>query len=91
MERYHISGVPITNDDGKLVGIITNRDIRFERDTSKKIDEVMTKKNLVTADTSISMDDALEIMKEHKIEKLPLVDKNFILSGLITIKDIENQ
>ncbi|MBE6081584.1 MULTISPECIES: IMP dehydrogenase [Tissierellales] len=89
MERYHISGVPITNDDGKLVGIITNRDIRFERDTSKKIDEVMTKKNLVTADTSISMDDALEIMKEHKIEKLPLVDKNFILSGLITIKDIE--
>lgn len=89
MERYHISGVPITNQDGKLVGIITNRDIRFEKDTSKLIDEVMTKDDLVTATQDISMDEALEIMKEHKIEKLPLVDENFMLSGLITIKDIE--
>lgn len=89
MERYHISGVPITNKDGKLVGIITNRDIRFEKDTSKKINEVMTKDNLVTATQDISMDEALEIMKEHKIEKLPLVDENYMLSGLITIKDIE--
>lgn len=89
MERYHISGVPITNDKGKLVGIITNRDIRFERDTTKKIDEVMTKEKLVTANTDISMDEALEIMKKYKIEKLPLVDEDFMLSGLITIKDIE--
>ena len=89
MERYHISGVPITNEDGKLVGIITNRDIRFEKDTSKLIDQVMTKDNLVTANQDISMDEALEIMKEHKIEKLPLIDDNFMLSGLITIKDIE--
>ncbi|MCQ4924131.1 IMP dehydrogenase [Tissierella carlieri] len=89
MERYHISGVPITDEDGKLVGIITNRDIRFEKQTAKKIDDVMTKENLVTAKIDISMDEALEIMKQHKIEKLPLVDDNFMLSGLITIKDIE--
>ncbi|WP_352404816.1 IMP dehydrogenase [Sporanaerobacter acetigenes] len=89
MERYHISGVPITDKDGKLVGIITNRDIRFETDTTKLIDDVMTKKNLVTAQTDISMDDALETMKKYKIEKLPLVDEDFMLRGLITIKDIE--
>lgn len=89
MERYHISGVPITDKDGKLVGIITNRDIRFEKDTTKKIDDVMTKENLVTAPIDISMDDALETMKRYKIEKLPLVDDNRMLSGLITIKDIE--
>ncbi|WP_353093131.1 IMP dehydrogenase [Tissierella praeacuta] len=89
MERYHISGVPITDEDGKLVGIITNRDIRFEKETAKKIDDVMTKKNLVTATIDISMDEALDIMKQHKIEKLPLVDDEFMLSGLITIKDIE--
>lgn len=89
MERYHISGVPITDDTGKLVGIITNRDIRFEKQTSKLIDDVMTKENLVTAKMDISMDEALDIMKQHKIEKLPLIDENFMLSGLITIKDIE--
>ena len=89
MERYHISGVPITDEDGKLVGIITNRDIRFEKETTKKIDDVMTKKNLVTAKIDISMDEALDIMKQHKIEKLPLIDDNYMLSGLITIKDIE--
>ena len=89
MERYKISGVPITNEEGKLVGIITNRDIRFEKGISKKIDEVMTKKNLVTAKEGISMDEALEVMKMHKIEKLPIVDDEGILKGLITIKDIE--
>jgi len=89
MERYHISGVPIIEEDRTLVGIITNRDIRFETDTSKKIDEVMTKENLVTAKKDITMDEALEIMKKHKIEKLPLVDDDFKLVGLITIKDIE--
>jgi IMP dehydrogenase len=89
MERYRISGVPITDENGKLVGIITNRDIRFEKEVTKKIDEVMTKENLITATNDISMDDALETMKKYKIEKLPLVDENFHLSGLITIKDIE--
>ncbi|HZJ99079.1 MAG TPA: IMP dehydrogenase [Tissierellaceae bacterium] len=89
MERYRISGVPITNDKGKLIGIITNRDIRFETNVNKKIDEVMTKENLVTARIDITMDEALDILKKHKIEKLPLVDDNFMLSGLITIKDIE--
>lgn len=89
MERYRISGVPITDNNKKLVGIITNRDIRFETDPSKKIDEVMTKKNLVTAKEGISMDEAQEIMKAHKIEKLPLIDDEGILIGLITIKDIE--
>lgn len=89
MERYHISGVPITDEDGRLVGIITNRDIRFEREITKKIYDVMTKDNLVTAKIDISMDDALEIMKQYKIEKLPLVDEEYKLAGLITIKDIE--
>jgi IMP dehydrogenase len=91
MERYRISGVPITNEANKLVGIITNRDIRFEQDTSKKIEEVMTKDNLVTAKEGISMDEALDIMKSHKIEKLPIVDDEYMLKGLITIKDIEKQ
>ncbi|MCF6461211.1 IMP dehydrogenase [Clostridium sp. Cult3] len=89
MERYHISGVPIVEEDGKLVGIITNRDIRFETDTTKLIDDVMTKENLVTGTRETSMDEALEIMKQYKIEKLPLVDEEYKLSGLITIKDIE--
>ncbi len=89
MERYHISGVPIVEETGKLVGIITNRDIRFETDTTKKIDDVMTKENLVTAKRDITMDEALETMKKYKIEKLPLVDEEYKLSGLITIKDIE--
>ncbi|NBI07297.1 IMP dehydrogenase [Senegalia massiliensis] len=89
MERYRISGVPITDNDNKLVGIITNRDIRFEKQLDKKIDDVMTKENLITAKEGIIMDDALEIMKKNKIEKLPLVDDENHLKGLITIKDIE--
>lgn len=89
MERYHISGVPIVEEDGTLSGIITNRDIRFEKDIMQKIDNVMTKENLVTAKRGVSMDDALERMREHKIEKLLLVDDNNKLTGLITIKDIE--
>lgn len=89
MERYKISGVPITDEEHKLVGIITNRDIRFETEVDKKIDDVMTKANLITASRNIDMDDALEILKEHKIEKLPLVDDDYKLVGLITIKDIE--
>lgn len=89
MERYRISGVPIVDEDNTLVGILTNRDIRFEKDITKKIDDVMTKENLITAQIDITMDEALEIMKQYKIEKLPLVDDDFKLSGLITIKDIE--
>lgn len=88
MERYHISGVPITTE-GKLVGILTNRDIRFEQDYDRKIHEVMTKDQLVTAREGITMDEAQQILMKHKIEKLPIVDGNNNLKGLITIKDIE--
>ncbi|NLM05262.1 MAG: IMP dehydrogenase [Clostridiales bacterium] len=88
MERYRISGVPITVK-GKLVGIITNRDIRFETNYDRHISEVMTKENLVTAKEGVTMDEAQEILMKHKIEKLPLVDDEGMLKGLITIKDIE--
>ena len=88
MAQYRISGVPITVD-GKLVGILTNRDITFETDYSKKIADVMTKENLVTAPENTTIDEAKEILKAHKIEKLPLVNKDGMLKGLITIKDIE--
>ncbi len=88
MERYRISGVPITKN-GRLVGIITNRDLRFEDEMDKKIEDAMTKENLVTAPEGTTLDEAKEILKKHKIEKLPIVDKDFYLKGLITIKDIE--
>ncbi|MBO8158323.1 IMP dehydrogenase [Thermosyntropha sp.] len=88
MEHYHISGVPIT-EGRKLVGIITNRDIRFETDFEQPIRNVMTSKGLVTAPVGTSMEKAMEILRKHKIEKLPLVDEDFNLMGLITIKDIE--
>ncbi|ABR47130.1 inosine-5'-monophosphate dehydrogenase [Alkaliphilus metalliredigens QYMF] len=88
MERYRISGVPIVVE-GKLVGIITNRDIRFEKDYQRPISEVMTKDSLITALEGISMDEAQQILMAHKIEKLPIVDQNHNLKGLITIKDIE--
>lgn len=89
MAKYRISGVPIVDEENILVGILTNRDIRFEENLDRKISEVMTKENLVTAEEGISLDDALSVLKEHKIEKLPLVDDNYKLKGLITIKDIE--
>ncbi|CDI50614.1 IMP dehydrogenase [Clostridium tetani] len=88
MSKYRISGVPITVE-GKLVGIITNRDIVFEDDYSKKISELMTDEDLITAPENTTIDEAKEILKKHKIEKLPLVDENFNLKGLITIKDID--
>jgi IMP dehydrogenase len=88
MERYRISGVPIT-EEGKLVGIITNRDLRFENDPNKKIKDAMTKENLVTAPEGTNLDTAESILKKHKIEKLPIVDEQGYLKGLITIKDIE--
>ena len=86
--KYKISGVPITVD-GKLVGILTNRDLRFEDNFDKKIKEVMTKDNLITAPVGTTLDEAQEILRRHKIEKLPIVDENNYLKGLITIKDIQ--
>ena len=86
--KYKISGVPIC-DNGKLIGIITNRDMKFETDMTKLIDSVMTKENLVTAPEGTTLAEAKEILRRHKIEKLPIVDKDFRLKGLITIKDIE--
>ncbi|MDR2940926.1 MAG: IMP dehydrogenase [Clostridiales bacterium] len=88
MSRYHISGVPITEND-KLIGIITNRDLRFETDHNKKIYEVMTRENLITAPEGTTLDEAKKILTKYKIEKLPIVDDNYMLKGLITIKDIE--
>ncbi len=89
MARYRISGVPIT-ENGKLVGILTDpRDLRFETDFSRKISEVMTSKNLVTAPVGTTLDEARAILAKHRIEKLPLVDENYMLRGLITIKDIQ--
>lgn len=88
MNRYRISGVPIT-ENGKLVGILTNRDLRFETNFEQQIGEVMTKENLVTAPVGTTLEDSKAILRKHRIEKLPLVDDNFILKGLITIKDIE--
>ncbi len=88
MKKYRISGVPIT-DHGKLIGIITNRDIRFETDFTQKIRNVMTSENLVTGPEGTTLAEAQEILRQHKIEKLPIVDKNGMLKGLITIKDIE--
>lgn len=88
MEHYHISGVPVT-EGRKLVGIITNRDIRFETDFEQSIKNVMTSEGLVTAPVGTSMDNAMQILRKYKIEKLPLVDEDFNLMGLITIKDIE--
>ena len=89
MGKYKISGVPIVDDEGRLVGIITNRDMRFLTDFNTRIADVMTKDNLVTAPVGTTLQEAQEILRAHKIEKLPLVDQNGVLKGLITIKDIE--
>lgn len=88
MEKYHISGVPIT-ENGKLVGIITNRDIRFETDFTQEIRDVMTSTNLITAPEGTTLEQAQETLRKYKIEKLPIVDERGMLKGLITIKDIE--
>ena len=88
MEKYRISGVPIT-ENGKLVGILTNRDLRFESNFEQPIKNIMTKDNLVTAPVGTSLEEAQKILGKHRIEKLPIVDENGYLKGLITIKDIE--
>ena len=90
MAKFRISGVPIT-ENGKLVGIITNRDLKFETDFSKKIKESMTSENLITAKVGITLDEAKKILAKARKEKLPIVDDDFNLRGLITIKDIEKQ
>jgi IMP dehydrogenase len=89
MTRYRISGVPICDNDGKLVGILTNRDLRFETNFDQKIGNVMTKDNLITAPIGTTLEDSKAILSKHRVEKLPLIDSNGRLSGLITIKDIE--
>ena len=91
MERYHISGVPITDERGVLVGILTNRDLRFERDTRQPISALMTARGLVTAPVGTTLDEANEILHRHKIEKLPVVDADGRLRGLITVKDIQKR
>ncbi|WP_138756154.1 IMP dehydrogenase [Paenibacillus sinopodophylli] len=89
MGKYRISGVPIVDQDKKLVGILTNRDLRFVHDYSIKINEVMTRDNLVTAPVGTTLQEAEVLLQKHKIEKLPLIDESNTLKGLITIKDIE--
>jgi IMP dehydrogenase len=89
MKKYKISGVPITNADNTLIGIITNRDIRFVTDYSVSIESVMTKKNLITAPKGTTIDEAKNILSNYKVEKLLIVDENFNLTGLFTIKDID--
>lgn len=90
MAKFRISGVPIT-ENGRLVGIITNRDLKFETDFTKKISESMTSEGLITAPEGITLEEAKKILAKARKEKLPIVDKDFNLKGLITIKDIEKQ
>ena len=91
MSEYKISGVPVVTADMKLVGIITNRDMRFITDMSLTISDVMTKAPLVTAKVGITLEEAAKVLQEHKIEKLPIVDEDDVLQGLVTIKDIEKK
>ena len=94
MERYRISGVPITDDgskEGRLVGILTNRDLRFETNVNRAINDVMTKDHLITVPVGTTLDDAREILHKHKVEKLLVVDQHYRLKGLITVKDIQKQ
>ena len=89
MGKFRISGVPIVDDEGHLIGIITNRDMKFETDMSRRIEEVMTHENLITGLEGTTLDEAKAILQKNRIEKLPIVDKDYKLKGLITIKDIE--
>ena len=88
MAEYHIGGIPVVDDERNLVGIVTNRDLRFERNSARLIDEVMTSENLVTTSQSTDLHEAADILQLHKIEKLPVIDKNGKLVGLVTYKDI---
>lgn len=88
MKEYHIGGIPVVDNDRKLVGIVTNRDLRFERDLQRPVSEVMTSENLVTTNQSTNLEEAADILQRHKIEKLPVVDSSNRLIGLVTYKDI---
>lgn len=90
MKEYRIGGIPIIDNDGKLVGILTNRDLRFQTDMSQLVDKVMTKHNLITAEVGTDLHKAMEILQQHRIEKLPVIDKDGFLKGLITYRDIQN-
>jgi IMP dehydrogenase len=91
MERYHISGVPITSADGRLVGILTNRDLRFERNLAQPVSELMTADGLVTAPVGTTLREAEQLLHRHRIEKLPIVDTEGRITGLITVKDIQKR
>ena len=91
MGKYKISGIPVVDGTGKLVGIITNRDLRFEKDLNKKVEELMTKENLITVPVGTTLDEAEKILHENRIEKLLVVDNKFNLKGLITVKDISKR
>lgn len=90
-DNYKISGVPVVDEYGKLIGILTNRDVRFEHDLNKRVGDLMTKDSLVTAKVGTTLEQAREIMHQNRIEKLPIVDENYTLKGLITIKDIQKR
>src|SRR4051812_11239674 len=89
MERYHVSGVPITDRDGRLVGILTNRDLRFERDRAQPVSALMTSRDLVTGPVGTTLAEAEQLLHRHRIEKLPIVDGAGRIKGLITVKDIQ--
>src|SRR5436305_7038170 len=91
MHRFRISGVPIVDEEYRLVGIITNRDLQFERNLNRPLHEAMTKDGLITAREGTTLDEAEQILAEHRIEKLPVVDADFVLKGLITVKDIHKR
>lgn len=90
MKEFRIGGIPIIDDNGKLAGILTNRDMRFQTDMSRSVGDVMTKTNLITAEEGTDLQKAMEILQKHRIEKLPVIDKGGILKGLITYRDIQN-
>ncbi len=91
MSRFKISGLPVVNPDNKLIGIITNRDVKYQENLNMKVEELMTKDHLITSGKSTTLEDAKKILLENRVEKLPIVDADYRLVGLITIKDIDNQ
>src|SRR5690349_24785229 len=90
MNKYHVSGLPVTRDS-KLVGILTNRDLRFEKNLEQRVSDVMTKENLVTVPVGTTLEEAERLLQQHRIEKLLVVDQHFNLKGLITVKDIQKK
>src|SRR5688572_25113483 len=91
MREFRIGGIPIVDEGGKLVGIITNRDLRFQKDMNAPVEKIMTKENVITAQEGITLDEAEDILKKYKIEKLPIISKKGTLTGLITFKDIQKK